>query len=596
VTPTDLLERFEEIWLHDFEFVPQPGERPDVVCLAAYELRSGRTLRLWRNELGDAAPYRTDDRVLVVSYVGNAELACHLALGWPLPRYVLDLSPAFRNIVSGRYVSEGRGLLGALAYYGFDNINPKHKDAMRKRIMQGWPFTVEEQQQIQDYCHGDVEDLIRLLPKILTEPEFDLEIALHHGEWVAVSALMEHRGLPVDREIYSLLADKKIWGAIRDAMVPIVNAKCGVYVRGAGGWVFSNKQFKAYLAREGILPGWPLLESGELDLKAKVWDELTKCWPQLQELRQLRHMRNKMRQVKLAVGADFRNRTVLWPFKSKTSRTQPDAAKWIFSPATWVRSLIKPDPGMAVAHIDWSAMEFMLAASLSNDKRMLAMYQSGDPYLAYCHAIGAIPRDGTAKTHVDIRHRYKVALLAMQYGMQAVTLAARLGVSVFEAAQMLEQHREQFAHYWAWSNDFIQHAMQTGGMRTVLGWRCRTGETEFNERTFRNWPIQAAGADILRISCILGTRHGVRLVAPNHDAVLIEAPIERIEADAALMQECIRRASRIVLNCDRAGDHELRTDCTIVRYPNRHFDKRGVTMWEHVTGLLAELQQKAEVA
>jgi hypothetical protein len=76
VTPTDLLERFEEIWLHDFEFVPQPGERPDVVCLAAYELQSGRTLRLWRNELGDAAPYRTDDRVLVVSYVGNAELAC----------------------------------------------------------------------------------------------------------------------------------------------------------------------------------------------------------------------------------------------------------------------------------------------------------------------------------------------------------------------------------------------------------------------------------------------------------------------------------------------------------------------------------------
>jgi hypothetical protein len=44
VTPTDL--PFEEIWLHDFEFVSQPGERPDVGCLAAPELRSGRTLRL----------------------------------------------------------------------------------------------------------------------------------------------------------------------------------------------------------------------------------------------------------------------------------------------------------------------------------------------------------------------------------------------------------------------------------------------------------------------------------------------------------------------------------------------------------------------
>ena len=42
-----------------------------------------------------------------------------------------------------------------------------------------------------------------------------------------------------------------------------------------------------------------------------------------------------------------------------------------------------------------------------------------------------------------------------------------------------------------------------------------------------------------------------------HDAVLIEAPIERIEADVALMQEIMRRASRIVLNADAAGTHEL---------------------------------------
>jgi len=29
-----------------------------------------------------------------------------------------------------------------------------------------------------------------------------------------------------------------------------------------------------------------------------------------------------------------------------------------------------------------------------------------------------------------------------------------------------------------------------------------------------------------------------------HDALLLEAPIERIEADAALLQELMRRASR----------------------------------------------------
>ena len=153
---------------------------------------------------------------------------------------------------------------------------------------------------------------------------------------------------------------------------------------------------------------------------------------------------------------------------------------------------------------------------------------------------------------------------------------------------MLGQHRAQFAQYWTWSDDFVQHALQTGVMRTAFGWHCRTGITEFNERSIRNWLIQTTGADILRIACILGMRHGIRLLAPVHDAVLIEAPIEKIEADVALMQECMRRASRIVLNADADGTHELRTDAKIIRYPDRYSDKRGEAIWERVLQLLAE--------
>jgi DNA polymerase I len=170
VTPTEL--PFDEIWPFDFEFISQPGERPDVVCLAARELRSGRTLRLWRDELdelGGQAPYRTDRGVLFVSFVANAECACHLSLGWPLPARILDLSPAFRNLTNGRSTPEGKGLLGALRYYGFNNTDQKLKDAMRDRIMQGWPFTPEEREKILAYCAGDVNDLLRLLVRMLPE-------------------------------------------------------------------------------------------------------------------------------------------------------------------------------------------------------------------------------------------------------------------------------------------------------------------------------------------------------------------------------------------------------------------------------------------
>ena len=590
---------FEEIWFHDFEFIARPGERPDVVCLAGRELRSGRKIKLWRDELGKAPPYRTDATVLFVNFVANAEMACHFALGWPMPAKVLDLNPAFRNLTSGRHAPEGRGLVGMLRYFGLDAIDTKRKDAMQNRVMQGPPFSLEERERILAYCASDVESLARALPKIL--PEIDLGVALYHGGFTAVSALMEHHGVPIDTEIFSQLADKDVWRAVRDELVPVVDAQYGVYVRrgNTSDWTFSNERFVAYLQREGIYDTWPRLETGALNMRRKTFEDMTKGYPQLENLRQLRHTRDKMRRIKLSVGHDARNRTVLWPFKAKTSRTQPKASAWIFSPAVWLRSLIKPEVGMAVAYVDYSSMEFLIAASLSDGhcgpfNPMLEMYQGGDPYLSFAKRVGAVPQTATKKSHTEVRDKYKNMLLAVQYGMSVQTLAARLQVSFFEAHEMLGQHRELFSQYWAWSDDWIAHSLQTGVVSTAFGWKYHIGIVGgINERSLRNWPVQSAGADILRIACILAARHGIKLLAPVHDACLVEAPIGRIEADVALMREIMRRASRIVLNPTAAGRHELRTDAKIIRHPDRYTDPRGDAIWDHVMELLDKRREPA---
>jgi hypothetical protein len=161
-----------------------------------------------------------------------------------------------------------------------------------------------------------------------------------------------------------------------------------------------------------------------------------------------------------------------------------------------------PSRFFAISGLKW-------AMSWASPTGLLEMYQSGDPYWSFAKRVGAIPSQATKDDPEfrPVRDKYKNMLLAVQYGMSVPTLAARLNVSTFEAHEMLSQHKALFAQYWHWSDDWVATALQTGVMRTAFGWSCRTGITELNERSIRNWLIQATGADILRIACILGRRY-----------------------------------------------------------------------------------------
>jgi DNA polymerase I len=353
-----------------------------VVCMVFHDLNTGQTTRLWRDQLTDRLPYDDGDDTLVVSFVFNAEGCCHLSLGQPIPKNILDLSPEFKCHVNGKVIPrKNQSLIGALQYFGLSSIAPKRKEAARARVMKGWPFTAEEREQILAYCQEDVEALRKLLLKLL--PYIDLPIALHRGEAVAALARSEHIGVPIDMEIFPQLADKTTWREIRDSMVPLVDVH-GIYVRDKNGWHWNQARFEQWLVSEGI--NWPRKEdTGKLDMRRKTFESMAKAYPLLESLRQLRYIRDKLRTIQLSVG-HARNRTVLWPFSSKTSRTQPKAKHWIFSPSVWLRFLIKPEPGKALAYIDYSSMEFLGAAALSDghtgsNNPMLELYRSGDPYL-----------------------------------------------------------------------------------------------------------------------------------------------------------------------------------------------------------------------
>ena len=206
VMPADPLGRFAEIWAVDFEFITGPGERPDPVCMVARELRSGRVVRVWRESLREmqAPPFPIGENTLYVAYSASAELSCHLALGWPLPVYVLDAYVEFLGLINGlpqRFAKGGTSQLGALAYFGLTSITADEKTHWRKRILAGPPFSAEEAVGILDYCKTDVDGLAaccRSLCRRLSPRPHWVDHALLRGRYVKAVARMEHTGVPID--------------------------------------------------------------------------------------------------------------------------------------------------------------------------------------------------------------------------------------------------------------------------------------------------------------------------------------------------------------------------------------------------------------
>jgi DNA polymerase I len=566
------MDAFREIWLVDFEFHQPPGETPKPLCLVAREVHSGRLLRLWHDRLERLSepPYSFGSDALFVAYYASAELGCHLSLGWEMPARILDLFVEFRRRTSGLSTPCGSGLLEALAYFGLDSIESVEKDSMRALAMRGGPYTSQEQDALLDYCQTDVDALAKLLPLMM--PQIDLPRALLRGRYMAAAARMERTGIPIDLEALTMLRTN--WESIQERLIEHIDRDYGVYE----GRTFKTARFASWLAERGI--GWLRLPSGTLALDDETFRQMARFHPEVAPLRELRTSLSQLRLQELAVGSDGRNRCLLSAFGSRTGRNQPSNSKFIFGPATWLRSLIKPTEGQALAYVDYEQQEFGIAAALAGDRAMQDAYQSGDPYLTFAQQAGAVPLEGTKETHKAERERFKVCSLAVQYGMGAESLGMKLDESPARGRELLELHKATYPVYWKWSDAIRDYAVLSGKLHSVFGWAVNVGP-DVNPRSLRNFPLQANGGEMLRLACCLATEAGISVCAPVHDALLTEAPADKIEEEVAKVQGIMQQASEIVLD-----GFPLRTEAKIVPSSERYRDKRGEKMWEAIWELV----------
>jgi hypothetical protein len=283
---------------------------------------------------------------------------------------------------------------------------------------------------------------------------------------------------------------------------------------------------------------------------------MARTHPQLAKVHELRASLSKLRLNDLQVGKDGRNRVILSAFRARTGRNQPSNSKSIVGPARWIRGFIQPPEGYGLAYIDYSQQEFGIAAALSGDGNMIDAYTDSraDPYLRFGILAGMLPEDATRKNlqHESVRNLCKTLVLAIQYGQSAEGMAQRTGMSVVLARDLMRRHRMTFPTFWRWSDRAVRQAALHNILHTVFGWPIHI-VAEFNPRSLRNFPMQANGAEMLRLACCLATERGIEVCMPVHDATFITAPLDRIDEDIARMQACMQERCawwvRVAIGC-----------------------------------------------
>jgi hypothetical protein len=582
---------FRHITSIDFEYRADDGELPHVWCLAARDLRTGTVRSWWRDDLVQmkSAPFPVGRDAVVCSYAISAEISCFLQLDWQPPEYLLDLYAEARCLLNGYHLSfEGSSgakelsshkysMLATAFQLGVPTMPDARKEAMRILAMTRWEFRDAEMAEMLRYNEDDTGIAADIFHKL--ELGIDWPRALLRARYGYAVARMERTGVPIDTGRWSRLVQH--WPRIRDDLIAETDKRFGVFADGHR----SDKRILEMAAREGI--DWPLTPAGHPTLDTDVLRDLAQIYPVLNELCELFVTLDQGKLLGLAIGKDGRNRTGLIPFRAVTGRNQPSSKKFVFGPACWLRSFIRADEGYAIAYLDWSSQEILLVAVKSGCQALINDCLMGDPYLGFAVRAGLVPPEALAlkpkerkQIYGAIRERCKMLFLSLNYGRTAQGLASALKCSLQEAESLMRRHMAAYPEVYAYLQGVIDTASITRHMRAPFGWQ-RFVPSPFNARSIRNWPMQAAGAEMMRIAAMSLVDAGIEVCCPVHDAFLVSARLGEIEVRMEQARQIMEDAAEVV-----TGGYPIRVGCDPYPFPKRYSDGRGAAMWDRVMGLL----------
>lgn len=224
-----------------------------------------------------------------------------------------------------------------------------------------------------------------------------------------------------------------------------------------------------------------------------------------------------------------------------------------------IRSAFTATPGTILISADYSQIELVVLAHLSQDKNMCNAFISGtDVHKATAALIFGVPQEEVTP---QMRRTAKTINFGVIYGMSAFRLANDLGISRTQAAEFIENYFKTYSSVNDFINSTIQKTEETGFVQTIFGRKRHIAninsknklEKSGAERMAVNTPVQGSAADIVKkamldVSKALEEENTqAKLILQVHDELLVECPDnpQTIEKTISIIKEKMENAVKL---------------------------------------------------
>ena len=203
---------------------------------------------------------------------------------------------------------------------------------------------------------------------------------------------------------------------------------------------------------------------------------------------------------------------------------------------------------------DYSQIELRLLAHISGDTNLIAAFQRGkDVHTMIASKIFDVSVKDVTK---EMRYKAKAVNFGIIYGQSKYGLAKALNIPVVEADNFIMRFFKTYPRVKRYMNSTISKVEKKGYAETMFG-RRRYFSTEINStvasvrefarRAAINFPIQGAGADLIKkamLDCYnrmqeLGLRS--KMILQVHDEIVIEVHKDELELVKTIIKEAMEQ-------------------------------------------------------